>query len=209
MELRKNCELIEVSYEKDRKKAVLTFLDKENGQVLEVNFNKQDYKDGEWVESAEKSEKVDKWCEEYFDTTFENLYSAIGAIKDVYNYENFNSLWESEHAQKFTKEQLGEILNATIESVTDDGNRIKITYRDSDTGVVYGSNMTYSKYIEARKEWFVEPTKKTAIFEKFKEKFGVDVENADELKGKEIMVEVKPAFGKFFYGDIKKPKWAK
>ena len=67
--------------------------------------------------------------------------------------------------------------------------------------------MTYAKYVENLKKWFEDPIRKEKQFEKFKNKFGVPVEDADQILEKEIMVEVKKAFGKFTYGDIKKPSW--
>lgn len=211
MELRKDLELIEVEYRNEMKKAVLTFLDEEKGQVLEVNFNKQSYDTGskKFINDKEKEQKVDEWCDKYFNTTFENLTDCIGVKKDIYHYDGFNSLWESEYAQKFDKDEVGQIFNCEITDVNDNGNMIQIFYKDKDSDVLYKSNMTYSNYIEARKQWFVDPIKRDKTYEKFKNRFGVDVENAKEIIGKDIMVEVKLAFGKFTYGDIKKPNWSK
>ena len=211
MELRKDLELIEVEYQNEMKKAVLTFLDEEKGQVLEVNFNKQSYDTDakKFINDKEKEQKVDEWCDTYFNTTFENLTDCIGVKKDIYHYEDFNSLWESEYAQKFDKDEVGQIFNCEITDVNDNGNMIQIFYKDKDSDVLYKSNMTYSNYIEARKQWFVDPIKRDKTYEKFKNRFGVDVENAKEIIGKDIMVEVKLAFGKFTYGDIKKPNWSK
>ena len=44
MEIRENLELIEVRYEQEGKKAILTFLDSERGEIREVNFNRQSFK---------------------------------------------------------------------------------------------------------------------------------------------------------------------
>ena len=137
------------------------------------------------------------------------MTQKIGTKKDVYHYENFNSLWESEFAQKFSEDMVGDIIMATITSVEDNGKMIVIQYVEKDTETLYKSNMSYSKYLEQRKEWFVDPVRKEKAFEKFKKKFGVDVKNADKIIGKDIMVEVKKAFGQFTYGDIKKPNWSK
>ena len=43
MEKLTNLELVGVTYENDNKKAVLTFLDEEHGQIREVNWNRQSY----------------------------------------------------------------------------------------------------------------------------------------------------------------------
>lgn len=211
MELRKDLELIEVEYTENKKKATLTFLDDTKGEILEVTFNKQDYdKDSKkFIDSKEKSEKVDEWCEEYFETTFDKLSDCVGVKKDVYHYDTFNSLWESTFAQKFPDDMIGDIFEATITEVTDNGNMIQIFYEENETKTLYKSNMSYSKYLEVRKEWMVDPVKKDKVYEKFEKKFGVKVEDSEKIIGKTIMVEVKQAFGQFTYGDIKNPKWSK
>lgn len=205
MDLRENLELIEVAYENDKKKAVMTFLDVDRGEVLEVNFNRQSFNNGKFVDDPEKAEKVDEWCKEYFDLEYDQLSKAVGRTMDVYHYDKFNSLWESTFAKKFEDEDVGQIFTAEIDEVVDDGIAIRITYLVD--GELYRSNMQYSKYVEARKEWFADPVKKENQYDKFKDKFGVSVEDWEEIKGKQIMVEVKKAFNKFTYGDIKKPNW--
>lgn len=58
--LREDLELIEVVYENENKKATLTFLDEEKGQVLEVAFNKQIYDNdkNEYIDDEEKAKKL-------------------------------------------------------------------------------------------------------------------------------------------------------
>ena len=204
--LRKDLELIEVVYQDE--KAILTFLDEENGEVLEVNFNKQSYDEnsGKFVDDPEKDEKVEKWCQEYFGTNFDKLGDCVGVRKDVYHYEKFNSLWESTVTQKFDIRDEGSIFTTNIERIEDDGKGIHIYYQNE--GKEHESKMMYSDWVDARKAWFVNPQKKDRQFAKFEKKFGVPVEKADEIIGKEIMVEIKTAFGKP-YGDVKKPNWSK
>lgn len=205
--LRKNLELIEVVYQNQGKKAVMKFLDIENGELLEVNFNKQIWANGKYVDDKEKEENVDKWCEEYFNKDFDSLSERVGDRFDVYKYPKFNSMWEAEEINKFTKDQKGMIFNSTIESVKDTGTRISITYKIDDD--LFETKMQYAEYVESLNQWFPNPQKKERQYEKFEDKFGVSVEKADEIIGKEIMVEVNVAFGKYAYGDIKKPQWAK
>lgn len=209
MELRENVELIEVVYENNGAKAKLTFLDEEHGDVLEVIFNKQSYDNGTYVDDPEKAEKVEDWSQEYFKQSFNDLNKARGTRTNVYSYpdKGFNSLWESDFPQKFDKEMLGEIYQTQIEEVVDDGIGVRIRYKIDDA--LYQTNMTYAKYIEERKEWFPDNVKKEKQYAKFEEKFGVSVENAGEIIGKPIIVECKTAFNKFYYGEIKKPKWSK
>ncbi len=132
--LRKNLELIEVEYSEDKKKVVLTFLDEENGQVLEVNFNKQSYDStkNQYYDDPEKEEKVNKWCKEYFDTAFDKLNGCIGVKKDVYAYDKFNSLFEVEQISKFNVEQKGEMISTVIEDVIVDEIAIRIRYKYDD-----------------------------------------------------------------------------
>lgn len=206
-DLRKDCELVEVVYQNDNKKAVMTFLDVENGQVLEVNFNKQVYDDGKFVDDKEKEERVKEWCKEYFDTTFDKLGSVTGVKKDVYVYEKFNSLWETKETVKFTKEHVGKFFETKISRVVNDGKGIRIFFEHEDKE--YESKMMYADYIQNLGQWFENPQKKSAQYAKFKDKFGVEVDKADEIVDKDIMVEVKIAFNKFPYADIKKPNWSK
>lgn len=209
MELRQQCELIEVKYASNDKKAILTFLDDELGEVLEVNFNKQkfDQDKREFVDDVEKAEQVDKWCEEEFGTTFDKLTQKLGVKKDIYHYDNFNSLWETNTVATFKSDNVGEIYTANITDVNDNGNAICI-FLDVE-GTIYRSKMNYGKYIEARKEYLVDPVKKTKQYAKFKTKFGVDFSQAESIVGKSVMIEVKEAFGEFVYIEIKKPKWSK
>ncbi len=206
MELRKDLELIEVVYENDDKKAILRFLDEENGELLEVNFNKQKYDNGKYVDDPEKEKQVDEWSKEYFDVDYSELYTKVGESYDVYKYPNFNSLWEADIVEKFDVADKGKIINTEIKEVVDNGNKIAIRYDWN--GKTYETKYQYSDYVEAKKQWFVNPQKKKKQHEKFEDLFGVSVANADEIIGKEIMVEIKVAFKEFAYGEIKKPNWA-
>lgn len=203
--LRKDCVLEEVVYKNEGKKAVLTFLDLEQGQVLEVNFNKQSFDNGKFKDNPEKAKQVDEWCKEYFDTDFESLGEKTGEKRDIYVYESFNSLWESKETKKFTKEDKGKIFPTKINRIEDDGKGIHIyfDYKDEE----YESKMMYADFVESLKQWFNNPQKEKKQKDKFKDKFGVDVENAKDIEGKDIMVEIQLAFGKFPYAEIKTPDW--
>lgn len=205
MDLRKDCELVEVRYENNGKKAVLTFLDQEKGEILEINFNKQIFENGNFKDDEEKAAKVDTWCEDYFAKDFESLSQCVGEKRDVYVYDSFNALWETKETKKFDKEDVGKIFETTIKRVVDDGKGIHIYYDWKDDE--YETKMMYADYVESMKSWFTNPQKQKKQFEKFEDKFGVTVENGDEIVGKNIMVEIKLAFKKFTYGDIKTPEW--
>ena len=210
MELRKDCSLIEVAYKNEGQKAILTFLDMEQGEVLEVNFNKQSYDEvaGKFISDPEKEQKVEEWCKEYFDTTFENLTEKVGESKDVYKYDGFNSLWEATDffkPEKFSVKDKGRIHVTTIDDVVVDQIGIHIRYTIDDK--IYQTNMNFSKWVDTLRKWFPNPQQKKSQYEKFEKKFGVAPEDAESIKGKEIMVEVRQVGKDKAWGDIKQPNW--
>lgn len=202
MELRPELKLVDVTYESNGKKAVMTFLDEERRQIRVVNFNRQIYQDGKYIDDEEKAAKVDEWCNTYFSTTFEGLETKIGVRKDIYCYDRFNSLWEVEQIEKFTAEMEGQIFQTEVKEIVVDDYFIKIRYMID--GKVYESKMTFGFYNRDTKEWFQDPIKKETQYKKFEDKFHVTVENRAALIGHPLMVEVKKAFGNSLYGDIKR-----
>ena len=52
VEKRENMKLVNVEYENEGKKAVLTFLDEERKEIRTVNFNKQVYDNGKYIDSV-------------------------------------------------------------------------------------------------------------------------------------------------------------
>lgn len=201
MILLENLELIDVKYENDNKKAVLTFLDEERGEIREVNFNKQSFDNGKYVDDPDKAEKVEKWSEDLFKLTYDTLAQAIGERKDVFAYDNFNSLFQVSQVSKFDNDMVGQIFEAVVHEVLDDGIAIRIRFDYEEK--TYESKMSYSDYVEVRKEWFVNPQKRTKQYDKFEKKFGIKVEEKEKLVGKLVMVEVKKAMGKWVYCEIK------
>jgi hypothetical protein len=203
MEILEQLELVDVQYEEGNKKATLVFLDEKRGEIREVNFNKQVYDDGskKFVDDEAKAEKVDQWCEEYFQLPFERLSEAIGEQRDIFCYPGFNSLFEVPMIAKFPEEMVGQIFETTIVKAEDDGKKISLQFEYEDD--LYESKMQYADYLEARKEWFINPVKKQKQYDKFAEKFNMPVENLPEMVGKTVMVEVKKAYGKFIYSEIK------
>jgi len=203
MELKKQLELVDVAYENDNKKAVMTFLDAENKEIRVVNFNKQSFDSvkKKFVDDSEKAAKVDEWCQTYFKLTFDKLEKAVGTKHDIYCYADFNSLWECDIVNKFDDDQVGEIIEGVVKEVIVDNVAIKIRFEyDGDT---YESKMTYAKYFADTKVFYKDPQKEAKQYEKFEEKFGISVENKDEMVGKKIMVEVKKAFGNAIYCEVK------
>lgn len=203
MELLKGLALIEIEQTTD--KTVLTFLDREQGEIREVTWNIKTYDrdTNKWNASAEQEARVEEWSQEYFKCAYVDLpnLQGLGIKKDVYAYPTFCSLWESNQVKKFEKDMVHQIFSTTVKEVKEDNVGLHILFEyDGDT---YQSNMTFSKYIEATREWFLDPIKKKKIQAKFEEKFHITYENREELVGKEIMVEVGLAFGTKPYAEIK------
>lgn len=202
--LKKDLELVEVERDEKLPKATMTFLDAEAGEIREVSFNKNSYDPDskKWIEDAEKAQKVEDWSQEYFGLTFDQLENAIGTKHDIYCYDKFNSLFPVKQVAKFKEEQSGQIFTTEITGIEDDGIKIAIFYEID--GETYQTKYTYAKYMEQTKQWFPNPNDKTKKLAKFKDVFNVPFEEKDSLIGRSIMVEVKSAFGKFYYGEIKK-----
>ena len=150
---------------------------------------------------------MDEWCQEYFETTFDKLTDCIGVRKDVYDYDTYCSLWETSSVDKFTEDDLGLIDEGIITEikVDDIGIKIHIEYE----GKTYESKMVYSKWMDSLKRFLTNPQEKKKKIAKFEEKFGVSLENKDELIGKTVMFEVKKAGGKFIWVELKAFKKSK
>jgi hypothetical protein len=202
MELLEQLELVDVVFE-DNKKATLVFLDESRGEIREVNYNKQKYDEAtkKFVDNAEQEEKVERWCEENFNLTFDRLAECIGERRDVYCYDNFNSLHPVKMITKFEDDMVGQIFEVECTHAEDDGKKISIQFEYD--GNLYESKMQYAEYLEARKEWFPNPQKRQKQYTKFEEKFGFPVSDIEQLVGKTIMIEVKKAMGKYVYNEVK------
>ena len=202
-ELLTDLEIVDVLFDENYKKVTIVCLDDNKGEVREVTFNKQvyDQQTKKFVDNDEKAEKVREWCEEHFNLSFEDLPQAIGRTKDVYCYSNFNSFFPVKMITKFDDDMVGQIFETIITEAEDDGQKISLRFEYE--GNLYESKMQYADYLEARQEWFINPIRKKKQYEKFEEKFNISVENIDEMVGKTVMVEVKKAYGRFVYSEIK------
>lgn len=201
MELLEQLELVNVTFED--KKAILTFLDEERGEIREVNWNKQSFDSNanKFIDDDEKAEKVEKWSQEFFGLSFDRLAEAIGERKDVYAYDRFNSLYEVDMIAKFDKDMVGQIMQVDITEVVDDGKAVFIKFVYD--GQTYASKMQYADYLENKNQWFVNPIKQKKQYDKFFEKFGIAIEDKEQLVGQSVMIEIKLAFGTHVYVEVK------
>jgi hypothetical protein len=202
MEILEQLELVNVDFE-ESKKATLVFLDAERGEIREVNYNKQKYDEStkKFIDDKDQAEKVEGWCQDHFGLTFDRLAEAIGERRDIYCYDNFNSLHPVKMISKFEEEMVGQIFEVEVTHAEDDGKKISIQFEYDDE--LRESKMQYAEYLEARKEWFPNPLKRKKQYEKFEDKFGFPVEQIENLIGKTVMVEVKKAMGKYVYVEVK------
>ena len=122
-------ELVDVIFE-DNKKVTLVFLHEERGEIREVNFNKQVYdkETKNLLMMLKKRKSAEEWAEEYFGLEFDRLAEAIGERKDVYCYDNFNSLFEVQMVTKFEEDMLGQVFETEVTNAFDDGKKIAIQF---------------------------------------------------------------------------------
>jgi len=99
--------------------------------------------------------------------------------------------------EKFTEEDVGEIITAEVTEVIDDG--VKVSVRFDYKGTKHELKMTYGKWVDGVKKFFPNPVKQQRVYTKFKDQFGVDVADKEDLVGKEIMIKIELAFKKFPY----------
>lgn len=201
MKLLENIPCVEVEWSENAKKVTLRFYDEEHGECRDVNFNKQSYKDGKYVDDPAKAEKAEQMFFEDTGLEWANADSMQDRTATVYDYGKFCSLHPVDIVEKFSKEMVGEVFSTEIKEIIDGDYAIRIRYEID--GKTYESKMQHGTFLENIGKWAKNPQKEIAAKERFEKKFGVPIEDADQLIGKEIMVEVKKAFQSYF-GDIKK-----
>lgn len=190
----KDCELVDVT-DKDGK-INLTFL--KDDKIYEVGWNKRAYDPSlnDFVESEEKEAKVEEWSQNYFGVPTKELTKKLGSKQDIYVYDTYASLWESQN--KFTKEDNKKSWKTQIERVDVNENGIVISYKCD--GKLYSSKMSFKQ--KMGDNYYLNPIKERKQRKNFLDKFGVPVEESDKIIGQEILVKVKCAFGKYYYGEI-------
>lgn len=202
MELIKNCEMIKAEIVNGTR-LEMKFYDRENDVLRTVKFNQQRYdrEKGQFVDDPDKAQQCEEWAQKYFGCPFDEVPEHVGVSLDVYVYENFCSLWESEETQrakKFDKPVKG-ILKTKISNIYKDNIGIHVEYQiDGDT---YESKYTCAEYVQSLKKWVGDPEREARAMKRFKEIFGKDFSAKDSLIGTDIQVQVKKAFTSY-YGEI-------
>lgn len=202
MERIENCEMIKAEIVNGTR-LEMKFYDPKNDVLRTVKFNRQTYdrEKGQFVDDPEKAQKCEEWAQKYFGCSFDEVPEQIGVSRDIYVYENFCSLWESEEtkrAKKFDTPVKG-IIKTCIESVYVDNIGIHVEYLYN--GELYESKYTCAEFIKDMNKWVRDPEREARAKKRFKEIFGKDLDHREELIGTEIQVQVKKAFSSY-YGEI-------
>lgn len=202
MEHIENCEMIKAEIVNGTR-LEMKFYDQQNDVLRTVKFNKQNYdrERGQFVDDPEKAQKCEEWSQKYFGCSFDEVPEQIGVRRDVYVYENFCSLWECEETQRAKKfdSPIKGIIKTKIENIYTDQIGIHVEYLYN--GETYESKYTTAEFIKDLKKWVRDPEREQRAYKRFKEIFGKDIGQKDELIGTEIQVQVKKAFNSY-YGEI-------
>ena len=202
MERIENCEMIKAEIV-NTNRLEMKFYDEKNDVLRTVKFNKQNYdrERGQFVDDPEKAQKCEEWSQKYFGCSFDEVPEQIGVRRDVYVYENFCSLWECEETQRAKKfdSPIKGIIKTKIENIYTDQIGIHVEYLYE--GDTYESKYTTAEFIKDLKKWVRDPEREQRAYKRFKEIFGKDIGQKDELIGTEIQVQVKKAFNSY-YGEI-------
>ena len=202
MEHIENCEMIKAEIVNGTR-LEMKFYDQQNDVLRTVKFNKQNYdrERGQFVDDPEKAQKCEEWSQKYFGCSFDEVPEQIGVHRDVYVYENFCSLWECEETQRAKKfdSPIKGIIKTKIENIYTDQIGIHVEYLYN--GETYESKYTTAEFIKDLKKWVRDPEREQRAYKRFKEIFGKDIGQKDELIGTEIQVQVKKAFNSY-YGEI-------
>lgn len=202
MERIANCEMIKAEIVNGNR-LEMKFYDNQNDVLRTVKFNKQNYdrEKAQFVDDEEKARKCEEWSQKYFGCSFDEVPDQIGVSRDIYVYDHFCSLWEvedSQRAKKFDGPVKG-IIKTKIENIYTDVIGIHVEYLYN--GELYESKYTTVEFVKDLKKWIRDPEREAKAYKRFKEIFGKDISQKDELIGTEIQVQVKKAFSSY-YGEI-------
>lgn len=196
MELYKDLELVDVI--KDDEKVTLMFVDSDKNEVHDVTWRTMvfDQAEKKYKKDDNKLKKVEDWSQKYLGVPLSEIESAVGQTHDIYSYDNYESLWESD--KRFDSDMVGQIISSKFKEieVADEGIIMRFEY----DGSTYRSNMKFTVFEFGK--YMIKPLKRNRQLRKFEDNFGVPVDRADELIGKDILVEIK-SMGNNVYAEIK------
>lgn len=202
MERIENCQMIKAEVVNGTR-LEMKFYDPENDVLRTVKFNKQnwDREKGQFVDDPEKEQKCEEWSQKYFGCSFDEVPEQVGVCRDIYVYDKFCSLWETEETQRAKRfdSPVKGIIKTKIENIYVDTVGIHVEYKYNDG--LYESKYTYAEFVKDLKKWVRDPEREDRAKRRFKDIFGKDISEKDTLIGEEIQVQVKKAFSSY-YGEI-------
>lgn len=140
-----------------------------------------------YEEDKEAAEKAEKTCQEVFGLSFDDLKEAKGREVTVFYQEGSGRAYLKEPDWPIAFDKTVDPFTTKIERVHVGDDKITVHFHDPD-GV---HRALYFKWTEWRDgEPKKSRTKKDRQFNNFREKFGCDPEDGDELVGREITIEV-------------------
>lgn len=161
-----------------------------------ISLDKYDMNAQARVKDVEYEAKTREMCQEKFGVDFELLLTTDIPTIDMFCVEGrafFTEFTPRPQTTKFDATfKPKKIYTGVIEQVIhEDGKGIYVYFRSED-GLLRVQNMSYAKYNEGTKEWFLMPSKQIKQIARFKELFGVNVtDDLTTLIGTEINFEVK------------------
>lgn len=202
MLIRENCPMIKAEVVNGTR-LEMKFYDQEDDVLRTVKFNRQrwDRDKGQFVDDEEKAQQCEEWSQQYFGCSFDEVPDHVGGFKTVYVYDNFCSLWETEEtkrAKHFDNPVKG-IIKTKIENIYTDQIGIHVEYLYN--GDLYESKYTTAEFIKDLKKWVRDPEREARAKKRFKDIYGKDISEKDDLIGAEIQVQVKKAFSSY-YGEV-------
>jgi len=193
MKLYKDLPLVNVDYNENETTATLDFIDKKQGNLLEMVIHTEAYDQSseKFQPDKEVAARAEEIAQKYFSTSFAELGDAVGSEHDVYDYGSFAKVYPVDIVAKFDTAMVGKTITGKISKVEDTGTALEVRFDYEDN--TYRTNYRYSKWLESQKKALPIAGKKPKALERFQNATGVDFKDAKSLVGKEALFKVRQA----------------
>lgn len=198
-----NLQLISVEYNENHTTATLNYLNSDSASILPVKIHTEKYDESSktWQKDVEQEQRADEIAKTELNVEgFEQLPGAIDSTHDIYQYENYCSLFERQGYERFAEKYVDSSIVGEIKEIKDNGTAILIVFDFE--GTDYASKLNYSKFIESLKKSLPIEGKKEKALARFQKKTGVPFEEAESLIGKKGMFEIRKT-GEYTWSDLK------
>lgn len=198
-----NLQLISVEYNENHTTATLNYLNSDSASILPVKIHTEKYDESSktWQKDVEQEQRADETAKNELGVEgFDQLPGAIESTHDVYQYDNYYSLFERQGYDRFDEKYVDSSIVGEIKEVKDNDTAILIVFDFE--GTDYASKLNYSKYIKSLKKSLPVEGKKDKALERFQKKTGVSFDESESLIGKKGMFEIKKT-GQYTWADLK------